>query len=557
MGCALKICTKNQEDEYDKQGSSTAKTTERPIDTMFNDTARTGFSSPRGNNKISINASNIVLNKKGLPQNYYENLKFLGAGAFGKVYKVQLKGTDEIRALKAIKLTHLNQTLNISEIEQEVEILKHLDHPNIVKVYETFSDDDNYYIVGEYCSEGSLQEKLEKLNFSINEKLVRKLMAQILSAVTYLHSNNVFHGDLKLDNILIDSLTSSKETFSSALRADLKNMKLDECRFPSMANFEVKLIDFGCSKIFNKSSKFQGLIGTVQYIAPEVIKNDYTEKCDVWSCGVIMYVLLSGRYPFEGESEEEIEKSVLKGKISFNDPLFKTVSKYAKDLITYLLTYDPNKRPTSLQALKHPFFTHRLSNSIIMDRNETQLILQNLKKINSKNKFNEAVLTFITHNFSQKDEVFKLKKLFKYIDKNGDGRISKQELISAYQEMGFGITNSDIERLVDIIDSDNNGYIEYEEFIRVTINQNKILTETNLKKAFDLFDIDQSGTISCEEVKQILSSGNDLPDELFKDVFELINKTGSDEITFEEFKKLIENVEDVQDVQAVEVTNLN
>ena len=511
------------------------------IETEINSVGSQEDNTVKAYNQISINSSNIVLAKLGLPSDYYEKLELLGEGAFGIVFKVKLKGTNEIRALKVISKNKLDDSLSISEIEKEVMILKRIDHPNIVKVFETFSDEDNFYIVYELCSEGTLLEKLEKLQFSINETLVKRLMSQILSAVAYLHSQNIIHGDLKLENIMIDSLLTRHSSFTTSVLKDLRENSNDFSKFKNSREFEVKLIDFGCSKIFSKRNKhFIDTIGTIFYLAPEVIKNNYTAKCDVWSCGVIMYLLLCGQYPFYSDSDEEVQAKILSGKLSFDYKEFEKVSKPAKDLVKYLLTYDQEQRPTAEMALRHHFFTMRRSqNSFIFVNDESKIILSNLKNLSGNGKFREAVLTYITHNFTKKDEVYRLKNYFKYIDKNGDGRISRWEMLSAYKELGLNLDAMELDRMLEIMDADNSGFIEYQEFIRATISKEKILTEENLKLAFDQFDLDKNGSISCGEIKNILSCGKNLTDGVFEDLLKELGKKADDEIGFQEFKKII------------------
>jgi len=552
MGCAFDKCLKEKAKDEESKAKEDEKGEKGIIDHMYNITETNTVASQdeeiSTTNKLKINASTIVIAKQGLPSDYYEKLQLLGEGSYGMVYKVKLKGTNEIRALKVIQRHILNEELSLNEIENEVKILKRIDHPNVVKVFETFNDEDNFYITYELCSEGTLLEKLEKLEYSINESLVKRLMYQILSAVAYLHSQKIIHGDLKLENILIDSLRSRHTSFATAVKSDLKelakeaNGKID--KFKNASDFEIKLIDFGCSKIFsNKNTQFKDTIGTLYYIAPEVIKEKYTEKCDIWSCGIIMYLLLSGHYPFYSESDQEVQKLILSGKVNFDHPEFSKVSKPAKDVIKYLLTYDPNQRPTAELALKHSFFTlQRTHNSFNFHDDESKIILTNLKNITGHGRFREAVLTFITHNFCNKDDIYRLKKTFKYIDKNSDGRISKEEMLNAYKELGMDLNIKELERILQIMDADNSGFIEYEEFIRATINKNKILTDENLKLAFDLFDLDKNGTISCGEIKKILSCERNLSDEVFDELLKELNKKAEDEIGFDEFKKIICNV---------------
>ena len=172
----------------------------------------------------------------------------------------------------------------------EVDILKTLDHPNILKIFEYFEDERYYYIVMEYCQDGDLYDLLNSLG-KFDEETAAKLMGQIFSAINYIHNRNVIHRDVKLDNILI--VKTNKEV----------------C---------IKIIDFNIAT-FNMGKRLSKITGTSHYMAPEVIKENYTEQCDLWSCGVIMYLLLSGEFPFNGSSSQQITAHVLNGKFNLKD----------------------------------------------------------------------------------------------------------------------------------------------------------------------------------------------------------------------------------------------
>jgi calcium-dependent protein kinase len=520
---------------------------------------------------LQINVAKVVVERKCTPSEMYDLIKELGSGAFGKVCKVQHKQTKELRAMKIISKDLANAGMEYEQIESEINILKRLDHPNILKLFEFFQDDMNYYIVTELCEHGDLFDKLDRMK-SMNEIAVKLLMYQILSSVAYLHSKGVIHGDLKLENILIDSLNYQHRTsFNTSVNIDVRNYLQDRSKnvgrprsktensksssksevgfsqqgtqinyFKNMSNFEIKIIDFGCSKIFNKKQgKISGMIGTSIYCSPEVLQDEYNEKCDVWACGVILYMLLSGFAPFDGETEEEIYEKIKKGKFSFDYPEFKDVSLDAKDLIMKLLTYNADKRISAKQALSHSFFTGEIKPSDSYRDSVDTRVLTDLKKIRKSLKFQQAVVTYISHNFADKEEVNRIRKIFKFLDSNGDGVVSKEELLQGYKSLGEEISEEALDFIIKAIDNDGSGCIEYEEFIRASLDKNKLLTETNLKMAFDLFDIDQSGLISCEEIKQIIFGEKIISDTLIDEFLAQINKTQSDYLSFEDFKFLM------------------
>lgn len=347
------------------------------------------------------------------------------------------------------------------------------------------------------------------------------------------------------------SLNTSKNNDNINNSYTNMNLTLDNFnQLENFSNFEIKLIDFGCSKIFKKGNKkFKDVIGTLFYIAPEVIKNNYNEKCDLWSCGVIMYFLLVGFPPFFALSDTEVFEQILSGDYSFEFSEFENVSDSAKDLIKKLLEINPKKRLSAKEALDHEFFDEISSNRL----NEYNLdfsVLQNLKKNKIEQKFQQAVLSYLVYNFAKNDEIINLRKVFKTIDIDQDGRISKEELLLAMQKFdNLNITEKEIQEMLDAIDSDKSGFLEYEEFITATINKKALLTDDNLKAAFYLFDQDKNGTISTEEIKNILiGKARNIPEKVVIDLFKQINngdstrKANNGEINFEEFKKIIYQV---------------
>ena len=307
-------------------------------------------------------------------------------------------------------------------------------------------------------------------------------------------------------------------------------------------NFELKLIDFGCSKIFTQYKRnFADTIGTLVYCSPEVLKNNYNQKCDIWSCGVIMYILLSGKYPFYGSSEEEITKKILTGNFDFNDKHFHNVSENAKDLIRKCLTHDKNKRITVKEALRHEFFAGEINiNNIFEDEIDTKNILISLKNESRKiSKFYQTVLVYLSYNFADKEELKKLRKIFFKIDLNLDGKISKEELFIAYQEAGISITKEELEKIIKSIDYDGNGSIEYEEFIRVTLTKEQLFSDVNLKTAFDMFDEDKNGSISLNEILKVIAADREIDKKVIDELKAEILKDGDEELDFKHFKDIM------------------
>ena len=301
---------------------------------------------------INLTNNLIVGQSKSDPSLDYKKKNFLGEGSFAAVYLVQNRITESIRAMKIITKTSNNSEEDEKEIINEINILKLMDHPNILKIFEFYSSKESYSIITEYCSGGELfQEITEKGPF--NERYTAYVMYQIFSAINYCHNMNIIHRDLKPENILI--------------------VDRNKNNFP-----RIKVCDFGTSKMVEKGAVQKKLVGSSYYIAPEVIKKNYNEKCDVWSCGVIMYILLSGRPPFGGDDDNEIMSNVKKGKYDLETSPFNKVSKNALDLIRKLLIMDKDKRISAQEALNHPWFKEQKAKELynqIKDENVIKKLL--------------------------------------------------------------------------------------------------------------------------------------------------------------------------------------
>ena len=495
--------------------------------TMNQDEYKSGLSVNQVNNlsEIRIKPKIFINENTNLPTDLYEKVLIAGEGSFGQVLKVRHTKTGEYRAMKIIKKSAIDIGITKDAILDEINILKSLDHPNIIKVHEFFQDQRNFYLISEYCESGDLFTKLNSKNLTngyFNEKITCNIMRQLLSALSFLNSKGIIHGDLKLENMLIYNEDYNKT--SGGL------------------NLEIKLIDFGCSKIFTKERNHNELIGTAYYMAPEVVKGDYNEKCDLWSCGVIMYILLSGNAPFPGKSETEILNKISIGEFSFKHKIFNNVSAEAKDLITQLLTYDPLKRIDARKALRHKFFSYQ-SDINIIDMNYRFEVMTNLRNFKVEYKFQQAVITFITHNLIAKEEIQNLRKVFRLLDNNNDGRISKLELQKGFKDIiGEVLGELEITNIMKNIDCDGNGYIEYEEFLRATLDKNKLLTEDNLKMAFELFDINKKGEISADDIKSTILGEKSIPDEVFEELLAQIDMKTEETLKFHDFKEIMENI---------------
>jgi len=239
----------------------------------------------------------------------------IGTGHFGTVRTAHQK--DDATAIVSVK-SILKEAIkkDIAHLEEELFIMRSLDHPNIIKFHESFIDHRYVHIVMEYCKGGELFDKIVE-NEHFNEKYAAELMRQMLSAISHLHELGIVHRDLKPENFLMTDKS---------------------------ANSEVKMIDFGLSKRYASQDKLTTVVGTPYYVAPEVLKGGYGQECDIWSLGVILFVFLCGYPPFEGDSNTAIFKNILGQNLKFDDKEWKNISKEAKDLISKMLDRNTETR---------------------------------------------------------------------------------------------------------------------------------------------------------------------------------------------------------------------
>ena len=518
---------------------------------------------------LKVSTGNFIVQRDGAKvYDVYEKLQFLGEGSFGSVYKVKRKNSarEIIRALKEISKEKmcLNEE-NSEEIRNEISVLKSLDHPNIMKIYEFYEDKENMYLITEFCGgdAANIQDKYGVLP----EFLVKYIMYQVFMAVAFFHANKIVHTDIKRENIAFfyrDEKKDKKEVddFLKKLFEDkdiieeltdasgLENLSEEASKVvKELSNFDVKILDFGSAKKRNRT-KLSGVTGTVYYCSPEIVNDKYDFECDEWACGVMMYILFVNNPPFQGDSEEEIFSKILKDEPNLDIKPLKDISENCKDLIRKLLEKDAKKRIKAREALKHPFFTNgiNIGNLFKGKYKENNEILKSLyrrktQEIQDKkgSKFKDMVIAYISLHFSEKEEEKKARKIFMEMA-GGDNHflIRKDTFVHRMGNIYKNESKEKIEELFDNIDENKSGNIEYEELVRALSDRSKLLNDKNLREAFDFFDKDKSGSISWNEIAAIIEPDGSIPKQIMKDFMEEIGqKDENKEISFEEFKMIL------------------
>lgn len=407
-------------------------------------------------------------------KNFFTIGRELGRGQFGVTYLCTDKSTGEQYACKSIAKRKLVTQEDVDDVKREVAIMHHLvDHPNVVKMKGAYEDKHSVHIVMELCAGGELFDRIIARGH-YSERAAANLLRTIVSVVEYCHANGVMHRDLKPENFL---LSSKKE------------------------DAPLKATDFGLSIFYKPGETFTDIVGSAYYVAPEVLRRKYGHEADVWSCGVILYILLCGVPPFWAESEQGIFDAVLKGHIDFSSDPWPLISASAKELIKKMLKQDPRERLTAREVLQHPWVkVDGEASDVPLD----SAVMTKLKQFSAMNKMKRLALKVIAQNMSE-EEIMGLKEMFKSIDKDGSGSITFEELKEGLKQHGSTMPEDQVRQLMEAADVDNSGTIDYQEFITATIHMNKVEKEENLFQAFQHFDADGSGNITVEELREALS----------------------------------------------------
>jgi len=455
---------------------------------------------------LKFGRENFVGETKGKLLDSYEVLKQLGKGGYGKVYEVKNIKTGEIRACKHLSKLNIK---NLEKFRREIEILKKMDHPNIIKLYEVYESERSLYLIMEECKGGEIFDRIiqhiqEKKMYS--EKDAAIIFEQVMSCIAYCHNRNICHRDLKPENLLYLNAGDEKDN-------------------------RIKVIDFGLSQACDR---LKTKVGTAYYVSPEILSGNYTHLCDIWSAGVILYILLSGDPPFNGANDNEIYTKIAQMKFSFPERKWKNISNDAKDLLCHMIVPE-NERYTAEQVLAHPWF-----------KNASDVPLSSIE-FNDQNLFMNFVngsfikkmgLMFIASRLDE-NEINNLKNVFSAIDKGKDGQISFEELKKGLLEIKSShLSEEELKKVFESIDVDKNGKIDYTEFIAATIEGANYYRQERLLEAFENFDKDGSGQISKSELLETLKAEKCQEKEIEKFI-KAVDKDGNGKISIEEFMTLM------------------
>ncbi|CAN4125631.1 unnamed protein product [Withania somnifera] len=419
---------------------------------------------------VGLKVESVLGRKTRNLKDLYTLGRKLGQGQFGTTFLCVDKQGKEF-ACKSIAKRKLTNEEDVEDVRREVQIMHHLaGHPSIVQIVGAYEDAVAVHLVMELCAGGELFDRIIKRGH-YTEKKAAELARVIVGVVEACHSLGVMHRDLKPENFLF----------------------VNEKEEPSL-----KTIDFGLSVFFRPDETFTDVVGSPYYVAPEVLRKRYGPECDIWSAGVIIYILLCGVPPFWDETEKGIFEQIVKGELDLVSEPWPAISESAKDLVRKMLVRDPKKRLTAHEVLCHPWV--RLG-GIAPDKPLDSAVLTRLNQFSAMNKLKKMAIRVIAEHLSG-EEIAGLKQMFEMIDADNSGHITLEELKKGLEKVGSKLKDSEINSLMQAADMDNSGTIDYGEFIAAMLHLNKVQKQDHMYAAFSYFDEDGSGYITQEELQQ-------------------------------------------------------
>jgi calcium-dependent protein kinase len=384
------------------------------------------------------------------------------------------------------------------------------DHPNIVRLRATYEDNEAVHLVMELCEGGELFDRIVARGH-YSERAAAKIVRTIAEVVKMCHQNGVMHRDLKPENFLF------------------ANKKEDS---------NLKAIDFGLSVFFKPGEKFSEIVGSPYYMAPEVLKRNYGPEVDIWSAGVILYILLCGVPPFWAETEQGVALAILRGVLDFKREPWPQISDNAKSLVKQMLEIDPRKRLTAQQVLEHPWIQNakKASNVPLAD-----IVRTRLKQFSIMNRFKKKALRVIAEHLSV-EEVEVIRDMFTLMDTDNDGKVTFEELKSGLLKVGSQLAEPEIKLLMDVADVDGNGTLDYGEFVAVTIHLQRMENDEHFRRAFMFFDKDGSNFIELDELRVILADESGLTDEnVLNEIMREVDTDKDGKISYDEFVAMMKS----------------
>ncbi|XP_059668615.1 calcium-dependent protein kinase 20 [Cornus florida] len=458
---------------------------------------------------MGLQVESVLQRKTGNLKDIYSLGRKLGQGQFGTTFFCISKATGKEFACKSIAKRKLTTEEDVEDVRREIQIMHHLaGHPHVISIVAAYEDAIAVHVVMELCAGGELFDRIIQRGH-YTERKAAELARVIVGVVEACHSLGVMHRDLKPENFLF--VNQEEESL-------------------------LKTIDFGLSVFFRPGETFTDVVGSPYYVAPEVLRKHYGPECDVWSAGVIIYILLSGVPPFWDETEQGIFEQVLKGDLDFISEPWPSISDSAKDLVRKMLVRDPKKRLTAHEVLCHPWVQ---VGGVAPDKPLDSAVLTRLKQFSAMNKLKKIAIRVIAESLSE-EEIAGLKEMFKMIDADNSGQITLEELKTGLERVGANLKDAEISGLMQAADVDNSGTIDYGEFVAAMLHLNKVQKEDHLYAAFSYFDKDGSGYITQDELQQACENFG-LGDVHLDEIIREVDQDNDGRIDYNEFAAMMQD----------------
>ena len=485
-------------------------------------------------------------------RNFYKFKGFLGEGHFGSVrtaFKKREYSPHKLFAVKSIALKKLTEK-EYQDLILEVKIISSLEHPHIVKFYETYHDNKYFHIVTELCRGNNLDKRLKKMKGRMKEEHAKIIILKILHAINYCHSNGVVHRDLKPENVVFESPNSG----------DGDSNDYEDEEETSENYFNIKICDFGLSALKKNTDKLHTILGTPYYMAPEVLKGDYNEKCDIWSIGAITYYLITGTEPFKGDTNNQIFSRILFTEPDYSPSKFRNTSQILIDFLKKCFLKDPSTRPTAREALSHPWFEtifKKIHSPKFIDEN----IFYNISTTKKFSELKRLIMRYVVDNMGH-SELNIYKKAFLAFDKDNNGVITPDELKRLFAVYHKNLSENQIKNIMSVSD-ERNDFLTYHEFIIICLQVDEFLSPIKLLDAFLFFDVDNNNEIDDDDLYlALLRWGKDVIDKnMIEKIIFLGTKKKYTKLNMRAFVEIFEDEIDVDDymkrIEEIKLKNID
>lgn len=478
------------------------------------------------NENVILSAEKLALT--GLGEKFDENYKIIESLSLNTFLIEDLKSEPKQKSARII--AKKNSSIFLSD--KKIKMLAGLDHPNIIKIFKIIEDEDYIYVIHDYCPGKDLFSFLLENKDKITEELIRQVLQQVLTGLSYLHQNNILHKNLRPSTVLVYSYDFS------------------------VPEVQIKISDFvSFSEYYTKGEltykSFGGKISSPLFLAPEFLEDKYDNKVDIWSAGMIAYILLTGNPPFQGK-DHEVLYSVSHKKVKYPS----TLNEYKKHFLEKMLCLDPNDRAEASVLLKDDYFitpVEEITKGSVSGYNqenndpnspnnyEIASVMNNMANFTIGHNFRRSVLSFVVSKKLYEEKNSMLRKVFDSLDVDHNGTIDSKEIFKEYRKLFPGTTREQwkkIQKFIENSDINKDGKISYGEFLTVMTLSTKELSKDTLQSIFNHYDVNKTGFIDAGDIKELFEDTN-ITDKEIHDMLDEIDKNNDRKISFEEFYKIM------------------